>query len=554
MKFPNSTGLSLAILDGFSQGDEFVVRCIDNYNYPFHDFMLKAQTNEWPPTDAVSHTKNPRLFVISGHRDKVFRVERSWKKRIKNVFMQLLQRKQMMERINDKELKETERYCLESLYCLYLSELVTDENIYYPEAKIFHNEGDDLVILVFYMSTSPSDHQFEKVKDTVNFWIDRERPFLKGYQCLIRSFILRNMVGRKVLASFPDSYGNWGLLLEGGMFLPLKEDLELGLSKLKSEHIGEWTAGEVEEILLNPIYSFGFYYEHSDLVCEWFYVFLYVLATLEEDKLKRIDFELLYRNFYDYIAENICPYIQIEQRIITISDYVKVLRITLENVRSYLKGKEEKGVSKNILLMMRNRYAYLPELHQFIIKNSSLTLKDIFNSGYSNKKDWRYALDRLEGASSSFEKGTSFENLAQSFIHMIPGFKITDVRAKKGRAEVDIYCCNISYDSCLWRLGALVLIECKNRLNKTAVSDIRNLVPTMEAKGIHGAIIFSSTGFTSIALKEIKYQLSGGKMIIPITLEEIQLIDKSKGAYDLINEKIKQFDRLTGENSDHLYF
>ncbi|WP_415640174.1 restriction endonuclease, partial [Paenibacillus taichungensis] len=244
----------------------------------------------------------------------------------------------------------------------------------------------------------------------------------------------------------------------------------------------------------------------------------------------------------------------IKQKIIEVSDFIKVLRITLGNVREYLKGEEETGVSKNILLMMRNRHAYLPEVYQFIVSNSSLTMKDFSSSISFNYLYWKSILHNLEEVSGSFQKGTSLEKLVQYFICTVPGLKITDVRAIKGRAEVDIYCCNVSFDSCLWKLGALVLIECKNRKNKVTVSDVRNLVPTMEAKGIHGAMIFSRTGFTSVALKEIKYQLSGGKMIVPISIKEMEEIDESKGAYDLIREKIEQFDRIIENNSDNLYF
>ncbi|MDQ0340577.1 hypothetical protein J2S00_003401 [Caldalkalibacillus uzonensis] len=167
-------------------------------------------------------------------------------------------------------------------------------------------------------------------------------------------------------------------------------------------------------------------------------------------------------------------------------------------IREYLKGDEETGVSKNILLMMRNRHAYLPAIHRFIRSNSGLSANHIFDSITLDYNYWKAALDQLEVVTSSDEKGKRFEELAQYFIRTIPGIKITDVRAKRGRAEVDIYCCNVSYDSWLWKLGALILIECKNRKNKV--------------------------------------------------LKELEEVGEDKGAYDLIREKIEYFERIMEQN------
>ncbi len=214
----------------------------------------------------------------------------------------------------------------------------------------------------------------------------------------------------------------------------------------------------------------------------------------------------------------------------------------------------EAGVSKNILMMMRNRHAYLPVVHKFIRRNSDLA---IINTSCSITFDYRYwenELDNLRKATRSDEKGKRLEDLIQYFIGAIPGLKVTDVRAKRGRAEVDIFCCNISYDSCLWKLGALVLIECKNRKEKVEVSDIRNMVPTMEAKGIHGAMIYSRAGFSSVAMSEIKHQLLGGKIIVPVSLEELERVGKEKSAYDLMREKIDHFDKILEDDDRQLYF
>ncbi|MHB8077206.1 restriction endonuclease [Desulfosporosinus fructosivorans] len=552
MRFPDSAGVLLTIVDGFIKDETMMVQPIDNYHYPFGDFVDIIQAS-----DLISLADNedcirvPRLYIIAGHKDKICRIEQTWRTRIKQSLDQFILSEKILQKIK-KKVKEIQSYSLESFYWLYLSELMTSDYIFCPwQEKI---EDEDLTILIFYWTPDPNENLLDRVEQTISFWRNREEPTLKGYQCLIRSFILRNMIGRKVLATLPDMTGTWGMVLEGGMFLPLADDFEFSLCNLNSSHIYQWTIGEEEEILLNLIYAFGYYFQHIDLVCEWFYVFLYLLALGDEEKVATVNLETLYRRFGDYIGKNICPYIRIKEKIITVDLFIEALKITLADTREFLKGKEETGVSKNILLMMRNRHAYLPVVQQFILKQSGL---DIVNTSCSIVLDsdyWQRQLDNLGETTDSYKKGEMFEKLVRYFIDTIPGLKVTGTRAKRGRAEVDIFCCNISYDSYLWKLGTLILIECKYRKNKVEVSDIRNIVPTMEAKGIIGAMIFSRTGFTSVAWDEIIHQLSGGKMIIPISLEELKEVGRKKSAYDLLREKIDYFERIMENDARQLYF
>ncbi|MFC6653328.1 hypothetical protein [Paenibacillus rhizoplanae] len=87
-----------------------------------------------------------------------------------------------------------------------------------------------------------------------------------------------------------------------------------------------------------------------------------------------------------------------------------------------------------------------------------------------------------------------------------------------------------------------------------SVSDIRNLVPTMEAKGIHGAMIFSRTGFSPLAMKEIKHQLSGGKVILPISFEELEGITRKLDAYWVVCKKIEHLGNILKNDLDQMYF
>lgn len=217
MRFPDSSGLFLSIVDGFIKEEEMMVKSIDNYHYPFRDFVEEAQTSDLTSAVIEDCIQAPRVYIIAGHKDKIFRIEQIWSTKIKQAFEQFLQNNKIMRRIK-RQVKKTDFYCLDSLYWLYLSELITNDHVYYPREMKFSTKDKDLVVLSFYWTSTPCDNPVDTVEQTISFWLEHEQPFLKGYQCLTRSFILRNMNGRKVLATFPDRNGNWGMLLEGGIF------------------------------------------------------------------------------------------------------------------------------------------------------------------------------------------------------------------------------------------------------------------------------------------------------------------------------------------------
>lgn len=535
MKFPDTTGLLLTVLDGFIIDESIIIKTVDNYHTPFADFLRKVQENNCNFLELENGLKVPRLYIIAGHKDKMNYVEQAWRNGINQGFDGIIRGRKIVTKIKNK-ICGIENFCLDAFFWLYLSEVITTEQVNYPAA--WKGEHEDAVILAFYWSSDPSDIPTEEVNQAISFWINRENPGLKGYQCLSRSFVLRNMHGRKVLATLPDEAG-WGLVLEGGVYLPLKHDFETGLSKLKSSHIHQWTVAEIEEIILNPIYAFGYYFQHMDLISEWFYVFLYALVTMDESELENNDFESLYQRFCKYISKHICPYVPVKDTIIEMNQFILMLKITIAHIRDYLRGEEEPGISKNLLIMMRNRYNYLPVVHQFIQKEWGIKLTQITNKNTFNCTYWQEQLGNLPGMTSSYEKGKYLEELIQYLIGAVPGLKVTDMRAKRGRAEMDILCCNTSHDSVLWKLGALILIECKNRNKKAGPADIRNIVPTMEAKGIHAAIIVSRAGFSAVANQEIEYQSLGGKMIIPISMVDLLEVGCRKSPYDLIKEKIE---------------
>ena len=149
-------------------------------------------------------------------------------------------------------------------------------------------------------------------------------------------------------------------------------------------------------------------------------------------------------------------------------------------------------------------------------------------------------MHQLTTITNSYEKGIILEEVASYFIDTIKGFKMTARRKRGEREEIDIYFCNVSLDSRLWELGALALVECKNHKKKSTVSDIRNLIPVMDTKGIKSAIMFSTSGFTRDAQQEIENQYLSGKLIITAQFKELQELSEINTPYKFIVNKIEK--------------
>lgn len=76
----------------------------------------------------------------------------------------------------------------------------------------------------------------------------------------------------------------------------------------------------------------------------------------------------------------------------------------------------------------------------------------------------------------------------------------------------------------------------------------------MDSKGIKSAIVFSSSGFTKTALKEIEYQYFGGKYIIPFDMADIKCLTKSFTPFDLLVSKVEKMGKKYANDLRNAYF
>ncbi|KJD42225.1 hypothetical protein, partial [Paenibacillus terrae] len=375
------------------------------------------------------------------------------------------------------------------------------------------------------------------------------------YQCFTRSFVLGESIkGRRrtTMIGTPES-DDVCLLVEGGLLIPLNEDGYKNLSYIDSQYINQWTVRDVEMILKNPIYSYGVHFEPTELFYEWQYVLLYGLATLPIKKYPIEKLEMMYEGFMEKMKQNICYFFEAEVILPEKAKFFKIVQKGIDELRSYLTGKEEEGISKNIIFLMKNRYAFLPIIYNFLKSFFWNEVNDRFEDLEFNIKEFGALLNEAKCLKGGYEKGLLFEEVAKYFLRSVYGLKFMGHRIKEEREEVDLYFCNVSLDPFLWDLGALISVECKNRKEKIKVSDVRNLVPIMDSKGIKTCVIFSMAGFTQISLKEIEYQFVNGRNIIPLSIEDLEKVSDNFPSYKLIKEKMEDIFKTT-ENDHRLLY
>ena len=370
------------------------------------------------------------------------------------------------------------------------------------------------------------------VEDVIEVWMSYERPVLFGKQLMIQSFLLRDLIGRRITDILPVSdAGSLGLLLEGGLNLRLYDDMPYCREKFHSDL---FAVAEIDTILLNPVYAYGTGYTPTELCEEWHKVFLYA-AALADVSWDMANLVPVYENFLCFLECNICEIISAD-RIIDKKVYLEVLIRTIEQVRSFMRGKEEVVISRDMLMLMNSRYIYLPYLFELF----KIQFPHMNNC---ESKMGKFQIETLRAyiASSEIgganEKGRQWENAAEYVMAQIKGLAVSGKRVRVGTQEIDLSMVNVSQDGELWEMGAYILVECKNWKRKAGVPVIRNLGHICSLKGNKTAVLFAANGVTADAQKEVQRLAQHGIYILCISRDEMMDLHSGQSCRDLIQMK-----------------
>ena len=479
----------------------------------FYDAVMEC-ANDTEDDEGTVH-----IFAVIGADEKVNAVCAIMEDMIKINFRNVLSGRDLQK--STKELDRTGNCfsrCVQEFFC--------EQPLRFPR-EIGHCYGE-MTIRGIFCDGLPEQQEGSIAEEMLELWLERERPMLCGRQLMIRSFFMRDFVGRKVAAALPETEsGGWRLVFEGGHQLLLHENAAYQKETLHPNDLGMFFPSNIQSILLNPVYAYGQWLQPSDLCEEWHKVFLY-LCAVSGQQWDPSGFAKVYETFLEFLKENICI-AEETPTIIKKDEYWQCLLRYIDDFRNFLKGDDEAVISKDLHQTLNSRYIYLPYLWPLVtIKTQT---KDFSAS------TMRTLVDKALRETNSNRKGVLWEDAAAYMLGSIYGWKISGRRVRAGAQEIDLSLVNCSLDDRLWQLGAYILVECKNWENRVDIQQIRNIAHISNLKGNKTAILFAANGITENAKEEIYRLTTENFYLICITADEMKMLPSAEDCKELILHK-----------------
>lgn len=490
--------------------DKFIFSSVDSLNYPLQHFFLKVE--DLRKKNSIDESLN--IFAIVCTKDKMDEVREEIDRYIDNDGCKI----------------DDESFLTIGSFINYVKFFFDNKNCI---KKILIN--DDMVYFFIYSFNLDIENN-DFFNSTINDWIDFVKPSQNGKQILTQNFFLKDLNGRRIISSLVDKNNKQKyLLVEGGLKVYLNQDYCYFREELGLNDINMFTPNDINKILMNPVYFLGRHFEPNELFMSYQKVLFYVLA-IADFEININNIERIYKVFLDFISSEICEEFYATETFITKKMGWEVFLKLIDNIKGYLKGKNECIISKDYLLFLRSYYILIEPIKKIV---NQTCFYQISNYHFSVEK-YKKLLDDVD-CDSNFEKGKSLESLVEYLFKNTKEFKVMARRIRSDREEIDISCANISCNSKLWELGAYILVESKNWKNKIGVDVIRQLGYISFYKGNTACILISRSGITSVSENEIKRLAVLGKYILSIELRELKQIESPGMFIDLI---IKKYEAL----------
>ncbi len=522
----SSAGLLYVYLNGYEEDGMLYIQQIDSYRdieEGLYDKIMEA-TEFADSDDDFIH-----IFAVVGLKGKADLVFSIIEEGVKLNFQNILSGKnikvktQKLDRVGNLFFR-----CVQEFYC--------SQPNHFP--KRIYREYDDIVFGGICCSSAENEMGDSTASAIISLWMKRENPMICGKQLMTKSFFMRDFIGRKVIASLPEAKSDcWRLVFEGGHQLYLDEDILYTKETLHPDDVGTFTMSNIQSILLNPIYAYGKWFQPNDICEEWHKVFLYLCAVSDID-WEQVAIREVYEKFLKFMEENICVTMKASP-MISKDQFDRILNTHISNFRGFLKGEDEPVISKDLHQTLNSRYVYLPYLWALV--------KPMVSKGNFSALKLQNLMKQALSEKDVYTKGILWEEVAAYILSNIEGWKITGRRFKAGAQEIDLSLVNISLDNALWKLGAYILVECKNWNTRVGIQQIRNIAHISNMKGNKTAILFAAEGITTDAQAEIDRLSRSNLSIICITANDLQQIDSAEDCKDLI---LKQWEKLQDDKNE----
>lgn len=514
-----SAGLAYVYLCGREEDGYLYLDTVDSYRHIEDGFYRRIMEQASGGDDDGNRV---RIFAVLGAKRKVERVFKLVCDGVTDNF-QRIAAGQVIRKVRP-ELDRTGNAFFRSV-----QEFFCEQMDHYP--KRYAADFGAFMLGGIWCSPMPDGMAEHFVEKVLSLWLKREEPYLAGQQLMLRSFFMRDFVGRKVIACLPQLQTNlWSLVFEGGHQLVLDAEMSYTKEAVSHDDLGAFSSSNIQSILFDPIHAYGTHFLPSDLSEEWHKVFLYLCAIARTewtvDELAEV-----YEKFLSFLRENICDTIPGPTGITKELYHSAQLRL-IRDVRSFLRGEDEQVTSKDLHQTLNSRYVYLPHLWGLFPHEEE--------QGEFSAQTFRGLIEKALHADGSYEKGVLWEDAAAYLLERIGGWRITGRRIKAGAQEIDISVANVSLDDELWQLGAYILIECKNWSDRVDLHQIRNIAHISNMKGNKTALLFAANGITGDAEKEILRLAAENLSIISLDAAELRLLKSAADCRKLILDKWRE--------------
>ena len=383
-------------------------------------------------------------------------------------------------------------------------------------------------------------------------WIEQEAPVIFKRQVFTNAFLLNPLRGKRIIAPFfnPNDH-EWELLLEGARRIRLNSDDYLIGQHPYSSVVGRWTEVDIEQILLTPAYGYGIHILPYPIAEEWVNALLYCCAiSIYVRKWSLEEARSVYRSCLEMLKERL-PY-KTSDAIVDEDTFLQAFLQSAERTALSLRGIEESSLTRRFALEMPSRVYQLKTLMPILRQSLPSELAPPFKARDFDRQEFRALLASCEAPTAS-DKGMALENLAACMLGAVEGWLLAGRRVKADDCEIDLCFVNASLDQSAWDMGTILLVECKNRVEVSGVSVLRNLSFIMDAKGCRTGLIISMSGFSKVVIEQSARLACQEKYVLLIDGDDLDAVAAGMHPSDLVNAKYRALQKEVDDDLGLLY-
>ncbi len=419
--------------------------------------------------------------------------------------------------------------------------------------QMYDDEEEFALLIMTAGETYPGKNEcLLSLQQFAEAWIEQEEPALFKHQIITTSFLLNSTRGKRIIAPFfnPREH-EWELLLEGARRINLSGEGPLIGRQTDSSIVGRWTEVDIEQILMTPAYGYGIHILPYHIADEWISALLYCCAiSFYIRKWSLNEARSIYRDFLETLKARL-PY-ETSEAIVDEDIFLKSFLMSAEHAAKSLRGIEESSLTRRFALEMPYRVYQLNAIMPILRKNlpDAMTLP-LESQAFSCERFCELLANCKASATS--DKGIALENLVAYMLSAVEGWLLAGRRVKADDCEIDLCYVNASLNQNAWDMGTILLVECKNRVEITGVSVVRNLSFVMDAKGSRTGLIVSMSGFSKVATEQSTRLACQGKSMLLINGDDLNAIAGGIHPSVLVGRKYRTLQKEVEDDPGQLY-